>query len=105
MKLKQNTETTLKLFQSCFRLISIFTDMSKNMQIVKLFQAFQPIRARQLLGQCMVLASGHAGDACSAWSVARLACVLNHSIYRKTMTLNVYYLLRVPSKFDYIILI
>ena len=43
MKLKQNTETTLKLFQSCFRLISIFIDMSNNMQIVKLFQAFQPI--------------------------------------------------------------
>ena len=64
MKLKQNTETTLKLYQSCFRLNSIFTDMSKNMQIVKLFQAFQPIRARQLLGQC----SGggkRAGDACS----------------------------------------
>ena len=73
MKLRQNTETTVKLFQSCFRLISIFTDMSKNMQIVKLFQAFQTIRAKQLLGLC----SG-AGRRCMQWSVACLACVLNH---------------------------
>ena len=44
IKLKQNTETTLKLFRSCFRLISIFTDMSKNVQIVKLSQAIKNLK-------------------------------------------------------------
>ena len=45
LHVKQNAETipkrfgiVLELFQSCFRLISIFMYMSKNMQIPKQFQ-------------------------------------------------------------------
>jgi len=44
IKQKQNTETILKRFRIVSELfISIFIRMSKNMQILKLFQWFQPI--------------------------------------------------------------